>query len=424
MVSPGNKGHHAGTYMNDPKGLQRMVALRNAAARKQVLASMQSAALEGRRKRAGLNRLSGTVTSAPQFRSALLQARRIRNGTYRGLGIATGTAIGTATSLANEIQTYQSGASVSDTVSGLETGAGVGTLILPGIGTAIGALVGAAGGAIASAFGGGRPDPETQSWNAFIAAYSQDPSVVSKLSAPGAYQMLAGIMDAKNNTPGHSSALELAFGRAAEGSVIVQMAQVVNAAALAGQIKATDTPVSVYTRIVKPWLISKNAYIKPTDIISSNGSKAGGAVDALFEILIAAWVSGWLKSTTPMGIAGQPIAGLPPFVGIPKPAAAPTPAPVTTPKVSTTTAAPSVSAAAAPIPAAVTTGTTAPAATTPAPITVNVTNTPTGGTAPAAGPGFAAAPAATPAPTNYNMLLLVGGAVAIVALITMGKKKR
>jgi len=410
--------------MNDPKGLQRMVALRNAAAKKQVLASMESAALEARRKRAGLNRLGGTVTSTPQFRSALLQARRIRNGTYRGLGIATGTAIGTATSLANEIQTYQSGASVSDTVSGLETGAGVGTLILPGIGTAIGALVGAAGGAIASAFGGGRPDPETQSWNAFIAAYSQDPSVVSKLSAPGAYQMLAGIMDAKNNTPGHSSALELAFGRAAEGSVIVQMAQVINAAALAGQVKATDTPVSVYTRIVKPWLQSKNAYIQPTDVISSNGSRAGGAVDALFEILIAAWVSGWLKSTTPMGIAGQPIAGLPAFVGIPKPVAAPAPAPVTTPKVSTTTAAPSVAAATS------VTGTTAPASITPAPITVNVTNTPTGyapgtgGTAPAAGPGFAAAPVATPAPTNYNMLILVGGAVAIVALITMGKKKR
>jgi hypothetical protein len=402
--------------MNDPHGLQRMIALRTAA-RTRAVANLGNAAFEARLKRSGMGSLKGTVTRAPQFRAALLQARRIRTGTYRGLGINYGAAIGAAGSLANEAETYQSGASVSDTVSGLETGAAIGTTILPGIGTAIGALAGAAGGAIASAFGGGRADPETSSWNSFIAAYAQDPSVVSKLSAPGAYQMLAGIMDAKNNTPGHSSALELAFGRAAEGTVVVQMAQVINAATQAGQVSASDTPITVYNNIVKPWLQSKNAYIQPTDVISSNGSRAGGAVDALFEILIAAWTSGWLKSTTPMGIAGQPIAGLPAFIGVqtaPAPVVAPTPAvtPVTAPT-------PVVTAAPA--------GATAPAIPTPTvqaqPVTVNVA-APTGGTAPAPGPGFQAPSAPVAAPSNNNMLLIVGGAVAIVALITLGKQKK
>ena len=281
------------------------------------------------------SRISGEAVTAVivPFRPA----RRVYRRAIAGLAAAPGGSYVSAAEGAYTVVTHGSGATGSSAASGAETGASVGAFAGP-IGIAIGVLVGAAAGALLSAFGGGRRDPETASWNAFIVAYQQTPAIVNQLSAPAAFQMLAGIMDAKNNTPGHSSALELAFGRMAEGTVVVQMADVINAAAAAGKLSATDTPITVYTRIVKPWLISKNAYVKPTDIISSNGSRAGGAVDALFEVLIAAWISGYLKASTPVGISGQRIAGLPPFAGLParsatatKPVASPVAATVATP---------------------------------------------------------------------------------------------
>lgn len=273
--------------------------------------------------------------SRAQHAAPVSNASRILSGVagparLAGMGAVPGGAYVSSAEGAYSIIKSGSGATGASAASGAETGASVGTAIVPGIGTAIGLIIGAAAGALLSAFGGGRRDPETASWNAFIQAYSQNPAVVNQLSAPAAFQLMAGIMDAKNNSPGHSSALELAFGRMGENRVVVQMANVINAATRAGQISYHDTPITVYNRIVKPWLISKNAYIKPTDVISSNGSRAGGAVDAIFEVLIAAWISGYLKSTTPMGIAGQPISGLPPFVGLPQtqqPAASRVPAP-------------------------------------------------------------------------------------------------
>src|SRR5580693_1159882 len=56
--------------------------------------------------------------------------------------------------LYNEINSYQSGNTGSDALSGAETGAAIGSIV-PGIGTAIGGVIGGAAGALASAFGPG-----------------------------------------------------------------------------------------------------------------------------------------------------------------------------------------------------------------------------------------------------------------------------
>jgi hypothetical protein len=60
-------------------------------------------------------------------------------------------------------------------------------------------------------------------------------------------------------------------------------------------------------------LKAKGGYVNPGDIVSSNGTKAGGSVDAVLTQLIGQWQSGALNGTTQVGTSGQTIAGLPAF---------------------------------------------------------------------------------------------------------------
>jgi len=223
--------------------------------------------------------------------------------------------LGTGYSLYNEAKNYQSGATGSDALSGAETGAGIGTMILPGIGTAIGGLLGGAGGALASAFGGGRVDPETTLWNSTAQSAAKNPSALSGMNPSQLYQNLAGMMDAKNNSIGHSTPLELAFGRMGEGSLTSQMADQVNSALAANPSLKGDSASQLYSSVVEPWLQSKNAYVAPTDVVSSNGALAGNTVNNLLTNLLGDWMNGSLTGASKVGIAGQTIAGLPTFGG-------------------------------------------------------------------------------------------------------------
>jgi hypothetical protein len=164
-------------------------------------------------------------------------------------------------------------------------------------------------------FGGGKTDPETTTFNNLVAANAKtgNNSIVSSLSPSEGYQALAGMMDAKNNTAGHSTALELAFGRAGEGTLVTQMTDQINSAIKSGSISASASPSQIYSQVVTPWLQSKNAYISPTAVISSNGTQAGNTVNDLLTGLIAQWQSGALTSSTKVGISGQTIAGLPTY---------------------------------------------------------------------------------------------------------------
>jgi hypothetical protein len=225
-------------------------------------------------------------------------------------------ALGSAYSLYNEINNYQSGATGSDALSGAETGAGIGTMILPGIGTAIGGLLGGAGGAIASAFGGGKNDPETLTWNNTVAQAAKNPSVITGENASQLYQNLAGIMDAKDNTPGHSTPLELTFGRMGEGSFMDAMANQVNSALKANPSLDNDTASQLYSSVVQPWMQQNGSYVAPTDIVSSNGTQAGNSVNDLLTGLLGDWMNGSLNSSSQVGISGQTIAGLPNYAGL------------------------------------------------------------------------------------------------------------
>lgn len=224
-------------------------------------------------------------------------------------------ALGTGYSLYNEINNYKSGATGSDALGGAETGAGIGTMILPGIGTAIGGLLGGAAGALSSAFGGGRPDPETTAWNSIAKSASSNPSILSSESPANLYQNLAGIMDAKNNSPGHSTALEQVFGRMGEQNLMDQMTGQVNQAIAANPSLSGDSASQLYSSVVEPWLQSKNAYVAPSAIVSSNGATAGNSINTMLTSLLGDWMSGAITPSSKLGIAGQTIAGLPTFSG-------------------------------------------------------------------------------------------------------------
>jgi hypothetical protein len=261
--------------------------------------------------------------------AANLASMGARSGAFGSASGAIGKAaglVGAGLSTYNTIKNWQSGNTGSDALNGAETGAAWGSYFGP-VGTLVGAVAGGAIGAASSAFGGGRPDQETTNWNSLVSQASKNPQILQQLSPSQAVQSLAGIMDAKNNTPGHSTPLELQFGRMGESSLITQMAQQVNSAVAAGKLPASATPQQIYQQVVTPWLQSKNAYVPENAIVSSNGSRNNGSIDALLTQLIAQWQSGALNSHTPVGVSGQTIPGLPTFGNAPLQVSTPSQAP-------------------------------------------------------------------------------------------------
>lgn len=218
--------------------------------------------------------------------------------------------LGSAYSLYNEIKNYQSGNTGSDAMSGAETGASIGTMVLPGIGTLIGGALGAVGGAIASAFGGGEEDPETATWN----KVAQNPSAISSQTPSQLYQNLAGVMDAKDNSAGHSQPIEQAFGREGEGNLMDQLTGYLNQQYQGGNIKPGESIADQWSQTVAPWLASKNASIANQN--TASGTPEGPALTSDLQGLIGDWESGQFTGSTPMGINGQTIGGLANYLGL------------------------------------------------------------------------------------------------------------
>lgn len=208
---------------------------------------------------------------------------------------------------------WQSGATGSDALNGAEAGAAVGSII-PVVGTAIGALIGGAVGALSSAFGGGKKDPESVAVDNMDAAATtaqgkQQVQQALTSSPSTAFQYLAGVMDAKNNTPGHSQPIEQAFGRMGEGNMVTQMTAQINSALSSGAVAKNATPDQIYQTVVQPWLASKNAAIDPNSV-DVDGQNAGTQLTQSLEGLIGSWQSGQLTDSTPIGGSGQKLTGL------------------------------------------------------------------------------------------------------------------
>jgi LPXTG-motif cell wall-anchored protein len=128
---------------------------------------------------------------------------------------------------------------------GAAQGASIGSTILPGIGTAIGAIVGAIGGAIAGALG--KVDPENVNFDQAVAIYAQNPTAVYSIANP--YLALAGLFDLNIQT---NIPIYRKFGHMGEAAFVVWLCNTVYQAAQAGKITASDTALTVMSKVVQP----------------------------------------------------------------------------------------------------------------------------------------------------------------------------
>jgi hypothetical protein len=218
-----------------------------------------------------------------------------------------------------------SGSTVSSAAAGASAGATIGSVV-PIVGTAVGALIGGAVGAIASAFN--RQDQEAQNFDQ-AQAISKANGASAVLNIQNKYLVLAGLFDLnasqiKGNIPFYKK-----YGRLGEYAFTVAMCNQVQAAANAGVINNNDTPQSVYSKVILPWI---------------NGMGYGAFSDSNAEMLgyimmgmIAEYCAGIYTQRWYARGGDMPFGGLAPFTlpqaqqaAQPQVTASPTPSPVAT----------------------------------------------------------------------------------------------
>jgi hypothetical protein len=232
-----------------------------------------------------------------------------------GTGSFAGSAIGDLAGYAavplalyNFAENWQSGKTGSDAIQGAEAGATIGSVV-PGIGTAIGAVAGAAIGAISSAFGPGAKDPEGATFDAYSAAYAKGGSqAVANATPSQTLQSLAGLFDLRSGQIGPNVPMYNQYGRMGEAKFSTDMLTQVNQAFKNGQITSADTPQSIYSKIVQPWI---NSWGKG----DLSKDPHGAAISNMMTQMIGQYMSGQLTSATRVGVSGQTLPGLQAFAG-------------------------------------------------------------------------------------------------------------
>jgi hypothetical protein len=208
---------------------------------------------------------------------------------------------------------WQSGATGQDALGGAEAGASIGSIV-PGIGTLLGGLIGGGVGALSSAFGGGKHDPETDALYKYLPQYNKDPSIAQNMSPANNFQELAGVFDAKNNTPGHSTPLEQQYGRMGEGAFLNDITGQINQAVQSGKINPNASASDIYSQVVNPYLSGKGMGIQ-SNWTDAHGQQFGNALQDAVTGLIGQWQSGQINNQTPLGVKGQADSGLQAYAG-------------------------------------------------------------------------------------------------------------
>lgn len=197
--------------------------------------------------------------------SAAINAAQLgsRLGAFGGASGAIGQGAAYAAiplDLYNEVNSWESGNTGSDALSGAETGAAIGSVI-PGIGTAVGALVGAAAGALSSAFGPGREDPESYGWGVLSNGYTNagkqpngqqlQQDIASSVQNP--YEALAGMFDLHPGQVDHGDTLYAQYGRMGEQNFTHDLVNQLNTAKSNGTITPDMDASQIYSKVVQPW---------------------------------------------------------------------------------------------------------------------------------------------------------------------------
>ena len=208
------------------------------------------------------------------------------------------------------IKNWQSGNTAGDAIQGAEAGAAIGSIV-PGIGNIIGGVIGGVVGAVSSAFGGGETSKEAQSdWHIDTAMNSASPAqrqaAMSQMSPSQSTQYINGLMNAHDNSPGHSEQIEQVFGKNGVNNLMTQMTTNINAAIAKNPQLQFASPSTLYSSVVTPWLKSKGVTISPSSVDKNGNNEGAGLGDAITN-MIGDWQSGSWTSSTPVGVAGQTI---------------------------------------------------------------------------------------------------------------------
>jgi hypothetical protein len=153
-------------------------------------------------------------------------------------GVGTGTVVAsTATAIGTSVATA------------IGAGAAAGSVV-PIIGTAIGAIVGL----LASGILNHKTDPEVGNFNQAISLYKQNPTSVINIA--NKYLVLAGLFDLQPSQIKGNIPIYKRYGRMGEQRFVTDMVTLIYNAAQTGQITAADTPLTIMSRIVQPWIDS------------------------------------------------------------------------------------------------------------------------------------------------------------------------
>lgn len=144
------------------------------------------------------------------------------------------------------------GATVSTAIgtgvaSAIGAGAAAGSFI-PIIGTAIGAIIGL----VASGVFNHRVDPEVGNFNNAMALFKTNPNGIFNIADK--YLVLAGLFDLLPNQIKGNIPIYKKYGRMGEQRFTQDMANQIYSAAQAGVIGPNDTPQTVMTKVVQPWI--------------------------------------------------------------------------------------------------------------------------------------------------------------------------
>jgi len=175
----------------------------------------------------------------------------------------------------------------------------------------IGGVIGGVVGAVSSAFGGGETSKEAQSdWHIDTALNSASPAqrqaAMSQMSPSQSTQYINGLMNAHDNSPGHSEQIEQVFGKNGVNNLMTQMTTNINAAIAKNPQLQFASPSTLYSSVVTPWLKSKGVTISPSSVDKNGNNEGAGLGDAITN-MIGDWQSGSWTSSTPVGVAGQTI---------------------------------------------------------------------------------------------------------------------
>lgn len=165
----------------------------------------------------------------------------------RGFGSLTQVGSG----IASGAKAYSAASTIGTGIaSAIGAGASAGTVV-PIVGTAIGVLVAL----VASGVFSHRVDPEVGSFNNAIAlANAQGPQAV--LNIQDKYLVLAGLFDLEPGQIKGNIPIYKRYGRMGEHNFVLDMCNLIQAAANSGAINDNDTVQSVYDKIVVPWMAS------------------------------------------------------------------------------------------------------------------------------------------------------------------------